>query len=89
MVGDEEEVFADSLLCSQLNHMAVPKFPTKETVTAKIRYGNRETPCRIEYLQDDLCRCIFEEKVRAVTPGQAVVFYKGDIVLGGGTILGK
>ncbi len=87
VVGDEEEVFTDSLLCNDLNHMAVPRFPTDDMVTAKIRYGNRETPCRIEYLKDDLCRCIFEEKVRAAAPGQSVVFYQGDIVLGGGTIL--
>lgn len=89
VVGDEEEVFTDTLLCNQLNHMAVPKFPTEDVVTAKIRYGNRETPCRIEYLEEDVCRCTFEEKVRAVTPGQAVVFYQGDIVLGGGTILSE
>lgn len=87
VVGDEEEVFTDSLLCNDLNHMAVPRFPTEDMVTAKIRYGNKETPCRIEYLKDDLCRCTFEEKVRAATPGQSVVFYQGDIVLGGGTIL--
>lgn len=87
VVGDEAEVFTDTLLCSQLNHMAVSKFPEQETVTAKIRYGNRETPCRIEYIEEDICRCHFEEKVRAVTPGQAVVFYHGDLVLGGGTIL--
>lgn len=87
VVGDEEEVFTDSLLCNDLNHMAVPRFPTDDMVTAKIRYGNKETPCRIEYLKDDLCRCTFEEKVRAAAPGQSVVFYQGDIVLGGGTIL--
>ena len=87
VVGDEEEVFRDSLLCNHLNHMAVEKFPTEELVTAKIRYGNRETPCRLEYLGEDLVKCVFLEKVRAVTPGQAVVFYRGDLVLGGGTIL--
>lgn len=86
VVGDEEEVFTDSLLCNDLNHMAVSKFPT-DTVMAKVRYGKKETPCKIEYLESDLCQCIFEEKVRAVTPGQSVVFYQGDIVLGGGIIL--
>jgi tRNA-specific 2-thiouridylase len=87
VVGDEEEVFTDTLMCNDLNHMAVDRFPTDRIVTAKIRYGNRETPCRIEYLEEDLCRCRFEEKVRAATPGQSVVFYWGDVVLGGGTIL--
>lgn len=86
VVGEEQEVFTNTIYCNDLNHMAVTRFPTKGFVTAKIRYGKKETPCHIEYIEEDMCRCTFEEKVRAATPGQAVVFYQGDIVLGGGTI---
>ena len=43
----------------------------------------------MECTEEDEVRCTFEEQQRAVTPGQAVVFYDGDYVLGGGTIIGE
>ena len=43
----------------------------------------------MERIGEDEVRCTFEEQQRAVTPGQAVVFYDGDYVLGGGTIIGE
>ena len=55
-------------------------------MTAKIRYSHRGAPCVIRPVGSDRVACRFLEPVRAVTPGQAVVFYKGDYVLGGGTI---
>ena len=87
VIGEETEVFTKVISCNDLNHMAVPRFPTNDLVMAKIRYGNKEMPCRIEYLEEDKCLCTFEDSVRAAAPGQAIVFYQGDIVLGGGTIL--
>ena len=42
--------------------------------------------CLIEKIGEDRVKCTFEEPVRAVTPGQAAVFYDGEYVLGGGTI---
>lgn len=87
IVGNEEHIFTDTLVCGDLNHMAAEHFPENRPVTAKIRYGNKETACRLSYQGTDQCRCVFEEKVRAVTPGQSVVFYDGDLVLGGGVII--
>ncbi len=87
VIGEETEVFTKVISCNDLNHMAVPRFPTNDLVMAKIRYGNKEMPCHIEYLEEDKCLCTFEDSVRAAAPGQAIVFYQGDIVLGGGTIL--
>ncbi len=55
-------------------------------VIAKIRYGHAGAPCRIFKTGADQVECYFDEPVRAVTPGQAVVFYRDDVVLGGGTI---
>ena len=56
-------------------------------VSAKIRYSHKGAPCVIEEIGEDLVQCRFLEPVRAVTPGQAVVFYDGDYVVGGGTII--
>ena len=53
----------------------------------KIRYNHKGTPCRVRRVGEDTIECHFEEPVRAVTPGQALVLYKGDYVLGGGTII--
>ena len=88
VIGEGEQVFSDSLRCGQVNWMAEDGLKGQErTVTAKIRYSHKGAPCRIRELPDGLVECRFEEPVRAVTPGQAVVFYVGDVVLGGGTIL--
>jgi tRNA-specific 2-thiouridylase len=54
----------------------------------KIRYRDAGSPAEVETLPDGTARAIFDEPVRAVTPGQAAVFYDGDSVLGGGWIAG-
>ena len=53
---------------------------------ARIRYHHPEQPCTVIPLSADSVRVVFDEPVRAITPGQAAVFYDGDTVLGGGTI---
>ena len=55
-------------------------------VQAKIRYSHKGAPCVIEELGPDLVKVRFEEPQRAITPGQAVVFYQEGYVVGGGTI---
>ncbi len=65
--------------------------PLTETIvcTAKTRYRQADQPCRVEPLGEDRCRAIFAEQQRAITPGQSVVFYQGEICLGGGIIESK
>ena len=72
-----------------MNFMSVPDIDGELTVTAKIRYNHSGTKALVRRIDKDMAEVIFEEPVRAVTPGQAVVFYDGDFVAGGGTIIGK
>lgn len=87
VIGEAEDVFSTELVCDHINYMGMESLDGKRRVNAKIRYAHKGAPCEIEKLEGDRIRCTFSEPVRAVTPGQAVVFYDGDYVLGGGTIL--
>lgn len=87
VIGDSDDVFSDTLVCDHLNWMAVDGLHGEEKlVTAKIRYSHKGAPCVIRELEDGVVQCVFEEPQRAITPGQAVVFYDGDYVVGGGII---
>ena len=88
VIGDGNDVFSDRLRCSNLNWMAVDGLHGEERkVMAKIRYSHKGAPCVIRELSDGTVECLFETPQRAITPGQAVVFYEEDHVFGGGTIL--
>lgn len=86
VIGENEDVFTNELTCHSLNFMAVSDLKEKTRVKAKIRYAHEGTYCTIEKIGVDKVKCIFEEPVRAVTPGQSVVFYENDYVFGGGII---
>ena len=86
VVGENEELFTDTVLCNRLNFMAVEDLKGEMRVRAKIRYNHAGEYCIIRKSGEDQVRCLFEKKVRAATPGQSVVFYEEDHVLGGGTI---
>ncbi len=88
VIGDNNDVFTNVLRCDKLNWMAVDGLHGKSMeVTAKIRYSHKGSPCTIREIGEGMVECRFYEPVRAVTPGQAVVFYDGDYVAGGGTII--
>ncbi len=88
VIGDNQDVFTNVVRCSKLNWMAVEGLGDQEMrLEAKIRYSHKEEPCVIRKIGEDLVECIFDRPVRAATPGQALVFYQGDYVAGGGTIL--
>lgn len=89
VVGDNKDVFAKGLLADRLNFMAIeePEIGQEVRLVAKIRYNHEGAPCTIKRINEEQCEVIFDEPQRAITPGQAVVFYDGDYVAGGGTIL--
>lgn len=88
VLGGPKDVFTDTLEATQLNAMAVEELQDGMRLMGKIRYAHKGAMCTIEKLGADRIRCHFDEPVRAVTPGQAVVLYDGDYVAGGGTIVG-
>ena len=87
VVGENEDVYTTTVHCDRVNFMSVADLEEPRRVLAKIRYNHRGDYCEIRKLADGSVICNFEKPVRAATPGQAVVFYDGEYVLGGGTIL--
>lgn len=87
VIGTREESTTTTLRANQLNFMSVEDLTEPLRVWTKIRYNHKGAWCTVEKTGADEVLCTFEEPQRAVTPGQAVVFYDGEYVLGGGTIL--
>lgn len=87
VIGEQEDVFTRELRAVRLNSMSKEEIEDGQRAVAKIRYNHQGTPCVIYREEADRVRVEFEQPVRAVTPGQAVVFYDGEYVLGGGTII--
>ena len=87
VVGPEEALYRDRVWTSRVNYTSgsPPEGPTR--VAVKIRYKASEAPA-VLYPQDDGAMVCFDEPQRALTPGQAAVFYQGDVLMGGGIIEG-
>lgn len=87
VIGEAADVFSSELRCDHINYMSVQGLSEPRRVLARIRYAHQGEWCTIEQTGEDEIRCRFEKPVRAVTPGQAAVFYDGEYILGGGVIL--
>jgi len=87
VVGPKEAVQGVALLADPVNFVAIPSLEGPMEVTCKIRYKAEETPAVIEPGPDGGVITRFEEPERAITPGQSVVWYDGDVVVGGGIIV--
>jgi tRNA-specific 2-thiouridylase len=85
-LGPETALYAQSLTLEGLNLIACPRLETPRRVTVKTRYLQPEQPAMVEQTGEDTARVDFDAPQRAVTPGQAAVFYDGGYVVGGGTI---
>ncbi len=86
VIGESEELFKDRLIADNVNFMSIEKLDKDMRVTAKIRYSHKGAKCTISMLDDEHVEVLFDEPVRAITKGQAVVFYEKDYIVGGGVI---
>lgn len=86
VIGRDEDIFAREVICDRVSFMAVEKLEEPLRVLAKVRYNHKGQWCRIEKLDEERVRAVFEQPVRAATPGQSICFYDGEYVLGGGII---
>ena len=87
VLGDNADLFTRELTADRVNLISIPELTGPTVVTAKTRYSQKEAPAVIEPLEGGRVRVVFDQPQRAITPGQAVVFYDGERVVGGGTIL--
>lgn len=86
-VGPNEALFATGLVAEDWNWFPFPTLTEALPVTVRTRHTQKEAPATLIPMGDGLARVEFETPQRAVTPGQAVVVYQDDLVIGGGTIL--
>ena len=86
VLGPGEGLFSRRLIADTFNWSAIDRPTEPVRCKAKHRYQAKETPCTATVLPDGRVEVLFDEPVRALTVGQALVLYDGDIVVGGGVI---
>ncbi len=86
IVGGDDELFSQTLHAREVNWISIDDLHEPMAVRAKIRHRHEPAQAVIEKSGDDAVKVIFDEPQRAITPGQSVVFYDGDVVVGGGWI---
>ena len=85
-VGEESKLFSSVLYAGEMNWLSIPEPEKPFRANAKIRYRQKEKAATVYPCGDTRIRVEFDKPQRAISPGQAVVLYDGDVVLGGGTI---
>lgn len=86
VIGDVADLTGHSLIASHNNYIFIDQLRQPMAVTVKIRYQSKEVPAMLVPLEDGLVRVDLQTPERAITPGQAVVYYAGENVVGGGII---
>ncbi len=86
IVGPNEALFQNTLQASDCRFISPAFQPDQARVTAKIRYSQQAVPAVLHQVDQTTVTVRFDAPQRAITPGQAIVFYDGSRILGGGTI---
>jgi len=87
-LSNDEELYRDKLLVKDLSFISGYKLSDSIKAELKIRYNSKKSPAIISPYGENRALINFEKPQRAITPGQSAVFYKGDVVIGGGIIEG-
>jgi tRNA-specific 2-thiouridylase len=86
VAGEPEALLGRRLVAREVNWLSIPEPPGTIRARVRIRYRHGEAPAAIRPLPDARAEVVFDEEQRAITPGQAAVFYDGELCLGGGWI---
>jgi tRNA-uridine 2-sulfurtransferase len=86
VVGEKEHLMKQQLTAGDLKWIPFETLQSPIEVNAKIRYGHKESPAKVTPLENNRVSVVFDKPQLSITPGQSVVFYDGDLMLGGGTI---
>ena len=88
VLGDNEDIFNKVLIAKDVNFISIDGVKEDEPirVEAKIRYSAKPSPATVYKHGEDAIKIVFDEPQRAITKGQSVVMYNGDVVVGGGII---
>lgn len=87
VLGTNEDLYGRRLVAEDVNLLACDKISDGMKVSARARYSMKEQPAKVFCAEDGKIIVEFDSPQRAITPGQSVVLYDGDIVIGGGTIV--
>lgn len=86
ILAKDSELYSSSMEVENLNWIAFDSLDEELECTVKVRYSQEDHPAKVIPLSEDSVRVEFDEPERAITPGQAAVFYDDEMVIGGGTI---
>jgi tRNA-specific 2-thiouridylase len=86
VVGSDDDLYLTGFQVEDMHWLSIQQPDSAVDVSARIRYNATSQPARLFPVNAKEARCEFDEPQRAITPGQAAVFYDCDLVLGGGTI---
>mgnify|MGYP001609799177 CR=1 FL=1 len=86
VLGSEQELFAKGLIATDIHIISGERFKEGELYYTKIRYRSEAVKAMVIPVGEGRIKVLFEDPQRAVTPGQSVVFYDNDVVVGGGII---
>jgi len=86
VVGEKQKLLSDALIADSLNYVSIDPPEQPIEVTAKIRYRHKESRATVVPLGQTRAKVVFDEPQLSITPGQSVVFYDKEILLGGGVI---